>query len=345
MAKNIVVCCDGTGNEYGRNNTNVVGVFERILRDDNQIAYYDPGLGTFSSIKSPLLDRFGLLLGKMFGIGIEQNVEDAYEYLMDRFESGDKVYIFGFSRGAYTARCLAGMLHKVGLLQKGSRNLIAYATRMYMAKDNDDVALGFKRTYSHECKPHFIGVWDTVGSLGYFREKKFKNNRLNHDVSFAYQAAAIDEKRKKFPISLWDEDYVASHQIVEQVWFSGVHSDVGGWYEERNLSDIALQWLLERAEGCGLRLHADWGSSLNPDPSGPMHESRTGLWKLWRPVTRRIPENALIHESVIRRMQTVAGYEPHLPEKYRVIPIASIAEPVPEAASTSATWMQTRRVS
>ncbi len=319
MGKNIVVCCDGTGNEYGRNSTNVVGLFERILRDDQQIAYYDPGLGTFSSFRSPMLDRLGLMLGKAFGIGIEANIEDAYEYLMDRFQAGDRLFIFGFSRGAYTARCLAGMLNKVGLLQKGSRNLIPYAMRVYTTTGNDDIAAGFKRTYSHECKPHFIGVWDTVGSLGYFREKKFTNNRLNPDVSFGYQAAAIDEKRKKFPISLWDETSLAPHQTVEQVWFADVHSDVGGWYDERDLSDIPLEWLLGKAEQQGLRLHPGWRDNLKRNPAGPMHESRAGLWRLWRPVIRKIPEDAKIHKSVIKRSEMVQGYRPRLPNRYTVV--------------------------
>ncbi len=319
MAKNIVLCCDGTGNEYSQNNTNVVALFERILRDDKQIAYYDPGLGTFSFLGSPLFTQIGLLLGKAFGMGLETNVEDAYEYLMDRFETGDKVYIFGFSRGAFTARVLAGMLNKVGVLQKGSRNLIPYATRVYMTQDNADVAAGFKRTYCHEIKPYFIGVWDTVASLGFVRGKKFSDNSLNGDISFAYQAVAIDEKRKKFPISLWDENNLQPHQMLEQVWFAGVHSDVGGWYDERDLSDIALEWLLGKAESCGLKLRKDWRDQLKVNPLGPLHESRTGFWKLWRPVQRKIPDNARIHSSVIKRMEGLPEYRPPIPDSHTIV--------------------------
>ncbi len=125
---------------------------------------------------------------------------------MERYQDGDKVFLFGFSRGAYTVRALAGVLYKCGLLQKGSNNLISYASKIYNKRDNKDIASGFKKTYCHECKPYFIGVWDTVGSMGWFWGKKFFDTKLNNDVTYGYHAVAIDEKRKKFPVSLWDEN-------------------------------------------------------------------------------------------------------------------------------------------
>ena len=117
MPKNIVVCCDGTGNEYGRHNTNVVKLYEAIVRDASQIAFYDPGVGTFSVLGRRLGRPVGIILGKAFGYGLRQNIEDAYRYLMDRYDPGDRLFLFGFSRGAYTARALAGMLYRCGLLQ------------------------------------------------------------------------------------------------------------------------------------------------------------------------------------------------------------------------------------
>ena len=120
MGKNIVICCDGTGNEYGRNNTNVVKLYASIVRDEEQVAFYDPGVGTFSFLGRTLGRQVGMLLGKAFGAGLQQNIEDTYRYLMDRFQPGDKVFLFGFSRGAYTVRSLAGMLHRCGLLQRGA---------------------------------------------------------------------------------------------------------------------------------------------------------------------------------------------------------------------------------
>ena len=154
MPKNIVVCCDGTGNEYGSNSTNVVKLYEAIVRDADQVAFYDPGVGTFSFLGRTLGRRVGRTLGKAFGAGL----------LMDRYEPGDRLYLFGFSRGAFTVRALAGMLNLCGLLQKGSLNLVPYASRIYNDRARHDMASGFRRTYCHDCRPHLIGVWDTVGS-------------------------------------------------------------------------------------------------------------------------------------------------------------------------------------
>jgi uncharacterized protein (DUF2235 family) len=319
MSKNIVVCCDGTGNEFGDHNTNVVSMYAPIVRDSDQVAYYDPGIGTFSIFGRTLGKKVGTTLGLAFGYGLRENIEDAYQYLMDRYEPGDKLYLFGFSRGAFTVRALAGMLHKVGLLQKGSVNLVPYATEVYNIRDNDQIAQGFKETYCHTCAIHFIGVWDTVGSLGTLLGKQFYDDRLNTEVSHAYHAMSIDEKRRKFPVSIWDENHLAPGQNVVQVWFAGVHSDVGGSYKERGLSDVALVWMLENAERHGLQLNQGWKDALGPDPLGEMHESRKGAWKVWRPVERTIPEGARIHESVLIRAREVEDYEPILPEKYVVV--------------------------
>jgi uncharacterized protein (DUF2235 family) len=319
VAKNIVVCCDGTGNEYGEHNTNVVDMYEPIIRNQNQIAYYDPGVGTFSVLGRTLGKKLGIMLGQGFGYGLTENIEDAYLYLMDRYEPGDKLFLFGFSRGAFTVRALAGMLHKVGLLQKGSNNLISYASQIYNTRGNGPIAEGFKKTYCHECKPYFIGVWDTVGSLGWFYGKQFFDDRLNKDIPNAYHAIAIDEKRQKFPVSLWNETELAEGQTVEQVWFAGVHSDIGGSYQEHDLSTITLIWMLENAEKHGLLLKEGWRESLVSNPLGAMHESRKGLWKIWPPVVRQIPENAKIHRSVITRMQALPEYTPPLPANYVVV--------------------------
>jgi len=313
VAKNIVLCCDGTGNEYGANNTNVVDMYEPVVRDANQVAYYDPGVGTFSVFGRELGKTIGIILGQGFGYGLTENIEDAYLYLMEHYRPGDKVFLFGFSRGAFTVRALAGMLHKVGLLQRGSNNLIPYASSVYNTRGNTAIAEGFKRTYCHECKPHFIGVWDTVASLGLWLGKEFFDDRLNEDVPNAYQAIAIDEKRKKFPVSIWDETNLAPGQTVQQVWFAGVHSDVGGYYEERDLSNITLIWMLENAARHGLRLRQGWRDRIVGNPAGKQHESRTGLWRIWPAVTRKIPEDAKIHTSVLARARALPDYTPPLP--------------------------------
>ena len=319
MPKNIIVCCDGTGNEYGQHNTNVVKLYEAIVRDAEQIAFYDPGVGTFSTLGRELGRRVGTMLGKAFGAGVQRNIEDAYRYLMDRYEPEDKVFLFGFSRGAFTVRALAGMLTRCGLLEKGSVNLVPYASRIYNDCARHAVAPGFKQAYCHECPPHFIGVWDTVGSMGWFWGRKFFDATLHEDVSYAYQAVSIDEQRRKFLPNLWHEP--GGQERIEQVWFAGVHSDVGGSYTEAGLSDIALKWMLEKAQAKGLRLKPEWDERLAPCPMGRIHNSRTGLWRLWRPMQRTIPEGALVHESVSVRMKDeTLGYKPgNLPELYRLV--------------------------
>ena len=323
MSKNIIICCDGTGNEYGDRNTNVVGLYQSLIRDQDQIAFYDPGVGTFDILGKTIGNKIGIMLGKGFGWGLQKNIEDAYMYLMNRYWPGDKVYLFGFSRGAFTVRCLAGMLFKCGLLQKGSNNLIPYASKIYNTQNNENIAAGFKETYCHECKVYFIGVWDTVASLGYFYGKKFFNAKLNGVVSYGYHAVAVDEKRKKFPVSLWDESRKEPGQTIEQVWFPGVHSDVGGSYPERGLSDGALKWMLQKAIDAGMLIKPDWEKNINPDPKDikAQHESRKNIWKLWPKVDRQIPENAKIHQSTFDRIEANIGYAPpNLPEKYSVIP-------------------------
>ncbi|MDW7692049.1 DUF2235 domain-containing protein [Flammeovirgaceae bacterium SG7u.111] len=319
MGKNIVVCYDGTGNEYGKNNTNVVKTFESIIRDKEQIGFYDPGVGTFSVLGRNLGKKVGIILGQAFGSGLQQNIEDGYEYLMNRYEPGDKLYIFGFSRGAFTARALAGMLHKFGLLQKGSKNLIPYVSKMYNEK-RFGVANDFKKGFCNECKPHFVGVWDTVGSLGSIHSKTFYDAKLNPDVTYGYHAISIDEKRSKFPVSLWDElAREQAYQTIEQAWFAGVHSDVGGWYTETGLSDIALGWMMDKAQAAGLKLKDGWEKKLKQDCHCKSHESREGFWKVWKAVMRQIPENSLIHKSVVDRMNKNPAYRPILPANFEVV--------------------------
>lgn len=312
MARNLVVCCDGTGNELTERNTNVGYLFQAIERyGDEQLAFYDAGVGTFSPFGRRVGGLVGRLLGAAFGYGLRRNLEEAYAFLMDEFREGDRVYLFGFSRGAFTARSLAGMLHKCGLLYPHHVNLLPYATAKYFRRDNDAEAAEFKRIFARECRPHFIGVWDTVGSLGWLLAlRQFHDTRLNPDVATAVHAVAIDEKRRKFPPCLWDEDSLAPHQDVRQEWFAGVHSDVGGGYEDRALGDITLAWMLDQAEAAGLHVRPEAREALAPDPVGPMHESFRGWWRLLGRHVRRVPEGAHIHPSVRERLRGDVGYAP-----------------------------------
>lgn len=333
--KNIVICCDGTFAKYGapEENTNAVRLFERLGKDGAiQISYYDPGVGTYSPAQNPIKRWLQKAVMGISGAGVQTNVEEAYKYLMAHYEPQDRIFLFGYSRGAHTVRTLAGMLHKCGLLTKGSNNLVPYATKIYQQAD-DDTAKGFRDSFSRVCKPHFIGVWDTVASMGWLWWRDyFPNLKLNEDVSCGFQALSIDERRRHFQPALWDEKDKASSQVIEQVWFLGQHADVGGQGAVgpdaggqdtgeqkscRGISDIALQWMLTHAESQCLLLRDDWRNSLSPDP---LATAKAPLWYARGPLAkpRSIPKNAKIHSSVFRRKDDPAtDYQPtNQPESY-----------------------------
>ena len=319
--KNIVICCDGTGNEYGRSNTNVVETYMLATKDDRQVVYYDPGVGTGGWEYHEEDGSLRSLSDQATGYGLQKNVEDAYRYLMGCYEGGDRVYLFGFSRGAFTVRSLAGMLYKCGLLRADANNLVEYASKVYNTPDNDDLARGFRDAFGRACRVHVIGVWDTVASLALTAGKRFHDARLNPEVRCGFHALAIDEKRKDFLPYLWDEDNVREGQSIEQVWFAGVHSDVGGSYAERGLSNIALQWMLDKAMRQGLRVDHIRLKEYQPDPHGKLHQSFTGFWGFRGQRTRKIPEGAKIHASVCERMDDPANrYRPrNLPTAYQMV--------------------------
>lgn len=305
--KNIVICCDGTMGKYGTRaeNTNVVRLFERLIPDGaEQVSYYDPGVGTYSPLRTPLGRLIQNGIESIVGYGVKGNVAEAYRYLMAHYEHGDKIFLFGFSRGAHTVRVLAGLIHKCGLLTKGSDNLIPHAVRVYYEKDNDEIAADFRKAFSRKCQPHFIGVWDTVASVGWVRRNYFKDRKLNPDVRFGYQALAVDEKRSHFEPSIWDETDVPESQCIEQVWFPGFHADIGGQKACRAISDIPLQWMAERAEAQGLRMRLGWSDDLAPDPEGGIKQSWSGFWWLTLPRKRTIPQLAKIHPSVSERLSS-----------------------------------------
>lgn len=360
MAKNIVVCCDGTGNEFGEQKSNVIKLYETLIRNATQIAYYHPGVGTMGarSALSPFGKWWTRLIGLAFGYGISDNIADAYEFLMENFERDDSVYLFGFSRGAYTARALCGMLHIVGLLTKGNEGLIPYAIRMVKQKEIDfKIAAEFKATFSSECKPHFVGVWDTVSSVGWVYNAvhfPFTRATKNPDFHIVRHAVSIDERRAFFRENLFGEPH-DPQQDIKEAWFAGVHSDVGGSYPEgeSQLSKIALRWMLCEAELAGLmvepgRKAAILGAkppNVSPDPATKyQHESLRGAWwiaEVWPKVVhirstqgewhktirfnfgrrRWISPGSSIHESVEQRLQKAQPpYKPsNLPEQRGVI--------------------------
>ena len=318
--KNIVVCCDGTMAEYGRSsaNTNVVRLFERLGPDGRgQVSYYDPGVGTYSPLRNSVKRLWDKGVMAASGAGVGTNVQEAYRYLMDHYETGDQIYLFGYSRGAYTVRALAGLLHRCGLLTRGSSNLIPYATKIYNGSD-DAIAAGFKGSFSRECKPYFIGVWDTVASVGWIRREYFSNHQLNGDVTYGYQALSVDESRSHFQVARWDETAIPEGQTIEQVWFPGCHADVGGQEADRRISDISLEWMLRNAKSKGLVLREDWRESLQPDPLGDIEPSRRLFWRLLPEARRVIPRGASVHKSVLRRIELLSNHyrPPNMPDSY-----------------------------
>ena len=179
MAKNIVICCDGTGNEFGDNNSNVIKLYHTLIIGKSQIGYYHPGVGTMGApgARTWLQKELSRVGGLCFGMGFLSNIEDAYRYLMDTYDEGDNVFLLGFSRGAYTVRALASVLHMYGLLRPGNDELIRYIIRMFAKssrkarglKNTFDVAQNFKSTLSRDCPIHFVGFGTrsarSVGSM------------------------------------------------------------------------------------------------------------------------------------------------------------------------------------
>ena len=311
MPKNIVICCDGTGNEFSDHNSNVVKLYGTLIIDGKtQIGYYHPGVGTLGapSARNWLSKTWSMLMGLAFGAGLLDNVGDAYRYLMETYEAGDQVYLFGFSRGAYTARALAGVLHVFGLLYPGNDGLIPYILRMYAKRTRDaagmthtfSVADEFKSTFCRDVKLHMVGVWDTVSSVGYVWDPvRLPYTGQNPDMKNGRHAVSVDERRCYFRNNLWGA--ALPGQSMKQVWFAGVHSDVGGSYPEAEsgLSKIALEWMLCEAVSLGLLVDPARANYIlgrvpaappaptppppvpaPPDPRAMVHNSLTTGWWL-----------------------------------------------------------------
>ncbi|HMJ67654.1 MAG TPA: DUF2235 domain-containing protein [Cyclobacteriaceae bacterium] len=290
MPKNIIICCDGTGNQLKETYSNVVKLFMIAEKSEEQLAYYDPGVGTMSdpNIVNPFWKTLSKVGGLAFGWGLRANVSEAYGFLMDYYVPGDRVYLYGFSRGAYTVRVLAGLIHIAGLLQKGSQHLIPYAWEVYRKSFDDKVkkvADQFKETYSRPVDIHFLGAWDTVTSIGIFNRTKLPFTTFNPGILNIRHAVAIDEKRTYYRQNLFGQNKT---QDVKQVWFAGVHSDVGGSYAltESGLSQITLQWMLRESEQFKLKINEAafqkvlGGDSTHckPDIKQAIHRSLSAGW-------------------------------------------------------------------
>lgn len=354
MARNLIVCCDGTSNEFGPQNTNVVRLVQVLDRDPTaQLVYYDPGVGTLPEpgIWSRAGKAISELWGLAFGAGLTRNVEEAYTFLMNNWRPGDAVFLFGFSRGAYTVRVLAGLLHLLGLLPRGSDNLVPYLMRLYRglrgAGDQSiywRVCAEFRESFAQtgldiaedrRFPVAFLGVWDTVSSVGWvWNQATYPYTAKNPSVARVRHVVSIDERRWFFRQNLF---VPIANQDLEELWFAGVHSDVGGGYprQDGDLWRPPFEWIAAEARTAGLRIdEAAWGRVLGPQPEtpwrDPAHESLTWGWwpaelfpKLtWRKSLgrrlpaiglgrhRRIRPGSLLHQSVLKRLREKADYRP-----------------------------------
>lgn len=328
MGKKIIICADGTWNSsHGigaiANDTNVRKLYCALVDRPDQMRYYDSGVGT----NGTPIDHFR---GGAMGEGLFQKVQDGYEYLAYVWDPGDEIYIFGFSRGAYTARSLGGMIAGFGVPNKNFDNTTVQRIFSAYRQTNPALRASMKAALNEEyalAEAHvrMVGVWDTVGSLGvpgllfrFFQHRKygFLDTQLHPCIQNAYHAVCIDERRVSFQPTLWtnpDGSPRAKDEQVEQVWFSGVHCDIGGGYNDCQLSEIALGWMMKKAIHCGLVFSDEAVAKyLKIDPEhalGPAHDE----WKIlpWGfPKHRVVPANAVVADTVQMRLSGLPAYRP-----------------------------------
>lgn len=343
--RNIVILLDGTGNELGRNLSNVLKLYRIAAKDEQQICYYAPGVGTISRINlwARARQRFNAILGLATGYGLDDNVLGAYRFLVEHWRTNDQLYIFGFSRGAWTARVLAGMLNLIGLVRPEQVNMCDAALGAYKSvagNNNFELPRQFSRVLGVRRVPvRFLGVWDTVSSVIVPRPDRFyvpslerlPFTRKNPSVEIFRHAMALDERRRMYRVAGWDQPQIydpdrfdateAKPQDIKQVWFPGVHSDIGGGYPEKEsaLSKIALAWMIEEARAAGLRIdhgmfnHLVYGEPrpgsrhhyVPPDPAGKLHLSLRWLWWLLEVLPKRTK-----HREWRKRLSILGWYLP-----------------------------------
>lgn len=335
VMKKIILSFDGTWNTPDNHadlsagsDTNVCKLHRCIapqdVRGNPQIKWYDEGVG------SKWYDRFK---GGIFGVGLSENIQQGYHFLIDTYEENDEIYLFGFSRGAYTARSLVGLIRNAGLLRKnqeGMSDLIRQAYSIYRSRDksaDETYAKLFRSAHSIDIKIHFIGVWDTVGSLGiplssfqWFNREfyQFHDTKLSGIVKNAYHAVAIDEHRKDYIATLWEPSEVPT-QKIEQVWFPGAHANVGGGYENNPMSDIALEWMMQKAKQCNLSFCNDYRCETEKCVRAPIVDSfkefLNGAYSIFssrflRPIGFTEFGSESIHPIVKQRSSIDLGYRP-----------------------------------
>lgn len=360
MNKNIILCSDGTGNKNVETNTNVFQIYNSVdLESNDQITYYDNGVGTGSN-------KYIKGLTGATGLGFKRNITEMYGFLAQHYEPGDKIYLFGFSRGAATVRAMAGMIQTVGLIDcsidecqtNGFFDDLKFEYQLHLAmkayQSGGHVAEDFKKAKTLGVVDiEFIGVWDTVSALGFPQDTSwlvrvvstaldwtsdwifphhFFNYQLDKNVQNVYHALAIDDDRKTFHPKVWNEVREDRPKNIEQVWFAGVHSNIGGGYPRSELSNVTLSWMLTKAENCGLRFKADTLSDARAaeNVNGILYNARAGLNVYYRFAPRHIynltqkdgesilQDKIKIHKSVLNRIK-ISDYAPTLPNTFKAV--------------------------
>lgn len=323
----IIICADGTWNRPEEDiqkdfPTNVLKLARAIKPSSGalkQHVFYDWGLGSYHNNIS----------AGATGRGIHKNILDGYRYIVQNYASGDKIYLFGFSRGAYTVRALCGLINNCGILKRPDAKRITEAWDIYKSSSNanhpdGDDAVQFRSAYCHRSrKVHFVGVWDTVGALGIpfslmglFESKdEFYDTKMGSNVSFARHALAIDEQREDFEPTVWES---RTGVDLKQVWFAGVHADVGGSYppdKESKLiaADAPLKWMLGEATRNGLKIEPHITNALTDGVKAKTHKSRNHVYRFKTPLHRPLvvdDKPTKIHPSVKERYLADSNYRP-----------------------------------
>ena len=346
-SKNIVLLSDGTGNEPKlTGESNVLRLYKMLVKDDEHLVWYDPGVGTEGDPRAitSLGKAITKLSGLIFGYGLKQNVMDAYTFLMESYEPGDRIFLFGFSRGAFTSRAIAGLLYQVGLLRPGQENLIPYALRLFWwhqgyrpdtntYREADEFSRKFSRPdfqRRQKNKVHYIGIWDTVKATGFARGNVILPWTAQLPIAQALShAVSIDERRRPYKPILLSYSPEArglaeakKEGRFKEVWFAGVHSDVGGTFEDdHRLADITMEWLVGRAIERGLAIDEDLFAAFRNQPLENAYGKIHDMGKLWAITEiwnhrKIVPPGAVVHESVRYWMNepSDAPYTPPLPE-------------------------------
>ena len=331
---NLVICADGTWNgpeediekDHPTNVLKLARAIQPTHSGTKQHVFYDWGLGSYHN----------QLSAGVTGRGIHKNILDGYRYIVQNYAHGDRIFLFGFSRGAYTVRALSGLINNCGIVKRADARLIAEAWKIYKSPTarnhpDGDSAVKFRADHSHPSRAvHFVGVWDTVGALGvpvslmglFDRNDEFYDTKMGANVQFARHALAIDEQRSDFEPTVWTPRPGVD---LKQVWFAGSHSDVGGSYPPdkntgRIAADAPLGWMLEQAAGRDLGIEPHVSAALTDGTRGKLHRSRKNVYRYKRPLHRPLViagKPTRIHQSVQQRFLADDRYRP--PQLHKLV--------------------------